>query len=110
MPRSAGQENVVRILLVKALCKLIVTSTTYRQDSAATAEKLEVDPDNRLLSRGPRGRLPAEAIRLNTPVRIAEADRGLFLMDGSQLQSKAVVVAAEGPTTVRKVRPNEAQY
>lgn len=48
---------------VRGLLKTIVMSATYRQNSATTAEKLEVDPDNRLLSRGPRGRLPAEAIR-----------------------------------------------
>jgi len=48
---------------VKALLKLIVTSATYRQSSAATPELLERDPDNRLLARGPRNRLPAEMLR-----------------------------------------------
>lgn len=48
---------------VKKLLKTIVMSATYRQGSAATPKKLEADPDNRLLSRGPRVRLPAESIR-----------------------------------------------
>ena len=48
---------------VKALLKTIVTSSTYRQASRTTAEALEADPDNRLFSRGPRLRLPAESIR-----------------------------------------------
>ncbi len=48
---------------VKALMKTIVTSATYKQSSAATPELLEADPENRLLSRGPRVRLPAETIR-----------------------------------------------
>ncbi|MBI1898565.1 MAG: DUF1553 domain-containing protein, partial [Acidobacteria bacterium] len=48
---------------VKGLLKLIVTSATYRQSSAAPAELLQRDPDNRLLARGPRHRLPAEMIR-----------------------------------------------
>ncbi|QDU64357.1 Planctomycete cytochrome C [Planctomycetes bacterium Pan216] len=48
---------------VKQLLKLIVTSSTYRQSSRITPEKLEKDPDNRLLSRGPRFRLDAEMIR-----------------------------------------------
>jgi hypothetical protein len=48
---------------VKALHKLIVTSATYRQSSAAPSELLQKDPDNRLLARGPRLRLPAETIR-----------------------------------------------
>lgn len=48
---------------VKHLLKLIVMSETYRQTSAATPEMLERDPQNRLLARGPRFRLPAELLR-----------------------------------------------
>jgi hypothetical protein len=48
---------------VKALMKQIVLSATYRQDSAASPELIERDPENRLLARGPRVRLPAETIR-----------------------------------------------
>lgn len=47
----------------KAMCRLIVTSATYRQEAVATAEKLERDPFNRLLSRGPRFRMEAEMLR-----------------------------------------------
>lgn len=46
---------------VKALLKILVLSRTYRQDSARRPG-LD-DPDNRLLARGPSGRLPAETIR-----------------------------------------------
>jgi hypothetical protein len=48
---------------VKMLQKTIVMSATYRQASRATDEIVERDPDNRLLSRGPNSRLPAEMIR-----------------------------------------------
>ncbi len=48
---------------VKALHKLIVTSATYRQHSAATAALLQRDPENRLLARGPRKRLSPFALR-----------------------------------------------
>lgn len=48
---------------VKALWRQIVTSATYRQGSDGTAELLARDPDNILLGRGPRFRLPAEMIR-----------------------------------------------
>jgi hypothetical protein len=48
---------------VKALLKQIVMSAAYQQSSAATPEKIEKDPQNRLLSRGPRLRLTAEQIR-----------------------------------------------
>jgi hypothetical protein len=50
---------------VKRLLKQIVTSRTYRQDSGASPELLRRDPDNRLLARAPRFRLPAEMIRDN---------------------------------------------
>lgn len=48
---------------VKALMKMIVLSSTYRQSSDATPELVARDPENRLLARGPRFRLPAEVIR-----------------------------------------------
>jgi hypothetical protein len=48
---------------LKAMCKTIVMSSTYRQSSAADAEKLQADSRNRLFSRGPRFRLPAETVR-----------------------------------------------
>jgi hypothetical protein len=48
---------------IKKLYKLIVTSAAYRQSAAVTPEKLEKDPDNRLLSRGPRFRMDAEMVR-----------------------------------------------
>lgn len=48
---------------VKKLLKRIVTSATFRQSSSNNAEKLERDPANRLLSRGPAYRLSGEAIR-----------------------------------------------
>jgi hypothetical protein len=48
---------------VKAQFKLMVTSAAYRQAATTTPEKLEKDPDNRLLSRGPRFRMDAEMVR-----------------------------------------------
>ena len=48
---------------VRAMQRLIVTSATYRQSSQVTPALLDKDPENRLLARGPRFRLPAEMIR-----------------------------------------------
>ncbi|WP_232064799.1 PSD1 and planctomycete cytochrome C domain-containing protein [Rhodocytophaga rosea] len=48
---------------IKRLVKQIVTSATYRQSTVATPEKLATDPENVLLARGPRQRLPAEFVR-----------------------------------------------
>ncbi len=50
---------------VKALLKRIVMSRTYRQDSSRKRMPIGVpdDPENRLLARGPSGRLSAEVLR-----------------------------------------------
>ena len=48
---------------VKALYRLIVTSATYRQSSRVPAALAERDPQNRLLARGPRFRLPSWMLR-----------------------------------------------
>jgi hypothetical protein len=48
---------------MKAMQKTLLMSAAYRRSAAVTAEMLEKDPDNRLLARGPRFRLPAETIR-----------------------------------------------
>jgi hypothetical protein len=48
---------------MKALQKAIVMSATYRQTSKVSPEMLQRDPENRLLARGPRFRMPAEMVR-----------------------------------------------
>ncbi|MBS1713077.1 MAG: PSD1 domain-containing protein [Armatimonadetes bacterium] len=48
---------------LKKLHKAIVTSAAFRQRSSVKGKKLQVDPENRLVSRGPRFRLDAEVLR-----------------------------------------------
>ncbi len=48
---------------VKRFFRLIVTSATYRQAAVSTPEKLEKDPDDRLLSRGVHFRMDGEMVR-----------------------------------------------
>ena len=48
---------------VKGLFRTLVTSATYRQSARVTPDRLERDPDNALLSRGPRFRMDAEMVR-----------------------------------------------
>jgi len=54
---------------VKGLIKGLVMSQAYRQSSIIDDERLQRDPENRLLTRGPRTRLQAEMLR----------DQALFL-------------------------------
>ncbi len=48
---------------VRHLLKQILLSQTYQQSSAVTPDLLTRDPENRLLTRFPRRRLPAEMLR-----------------------------------------------
>lgn len=50
---------------VKNLMKQLVLSATYRQSSHADSKKVDLDPENRLLARGPSNRLTAEMLRDN---------------------------------------------
>jgi mono/diheme cytochrome c family protein len=48
---------------IKALQRQILLSSTYRQSSKVSARLLALDPENRLLGRAPRSRLPAFVLR-----------------------------------------------
>ncbi|QMU28573.1 PSD1 and planctomycete cytochrome C domain-containing protein [Adhaeribacter radiodurans] len=47
----------------KRLVKQLVTSAAYRQSAVITPAKLKTDPNNILLARAPRYRIPAEFVR-----------------------------------------------
>ncbi len=48
---------------LKRFYRLLLTSAAYRQAAITTPEKLKADPDDRLLSRGPRFRMDGEMVR-----------------------------------------------
>ena len=48
---------------IKHTLRLMVTSAAYRQSGRVTPQKEEKDPENRLVSRGPRFRMDGEMIR-----------------------------------------------
>lgn len=48
---------------VKRMLRLMVNSQAYQRDSRATADQLAKDPENRMLARGPRFRLPSWMLR-----------------------------------------------
>jgi hypothetical protein len=87
---------------MKAFLKMLVTSATYRQSSRVTPDLQERDPDNILLARGPRSRMPAEVIRdqalavsrllsrkmYGPPVRPPQPSLGLTAAFGSSLDWK----------------------
>ena len=56
-------EFIQRGWSIKSLHRLMMTSSTYRQSSHVGEKSLELDPDNKLLSRMPLRRLEAEAVR-----------------------------------------------
>ena len=62
---------------VKAFCRRLVLSATYRQSGQPAAlETLKDDPENRWLARGPRSRLSSESVR-----DLALAASGLLVRD-----------------------------
>jgi hypothetical protein len=88
---------------VKALMKRMVLSATYRQDSAASPELIARDPENRLVARGPRFRLPAEAIRdqaleISGLLKPRVGGPSVFPYQPADLY-KGIVVAASYPGT-----------
>lgn len=48
---------------IQHMLRLMMTSAAYQQSAQATPAKLRLDPENRLLSRGPRFRMDAEMVR-----------------------------------------------
>ncbi len=50
---------------IKKTVRLLVTSEAFKRDAAQSPEERAKDPENRLLSRGPRFRLDAEQVRDN---------------------------------------------
>ncbi len=68
---------------VKHVVKLIVMSKTYRQSSLESAALKDRDPENRLLARQSRWRLPAESVRDNSLFA-----SGLLVLDVGGLSAK----------------------
>lgn len=48
---------------VKHMLRLMATSAAYKRDSKVSADQLAKDPENRMLARGPRFRLPSWMLR-----------------------------------------------
>ncbi|HZN57430.1 MAG TPA: PSD1 and planctomycete cytochrome C domain-containing protein [Planctomycetota bacterium] len=79
---------------IKAIHRLILLSSAYRQSSEPSPEALHVDPDNRLLAHRTRGRLDFEALRDT----LVAASGDLDLAVGG----KPVEILAAAPPTGRR--------
>jgi mono/diheme cytochrome c family protein len=99
---------------VKALMKTMVLSATYRQSSEASPELVARDPENRLLARGPRFRLPAEVIRdqalqISGLLRPRLGGPSVYPYQPADLY-KGIVVAASYPGTKYEVSTGDDLY
>ena len=88
----------------KALHRLIVTSTVYRQSSAPRPETTRIDPENRLLARYPIRRLDAESIRdgMLAASGELEAHQGGPYVPTDRTDSGEVAVAESTPGAKRR--------
>jgi hypothetical protein len=73
---------------LKRLYKMLVMSATYRQSAAASEKAITIDPENRLLSRGPRFRMEGEMLR------------------DSALQASGLLVEKIGGPSVKPYQPD----
>ena len=95
---------------VKRLVRLIVTSAVYRQSSQLRPELLARDPANRLLARGPRIRLSAEAVRDQALAVSGLLSRKMFGPSVYPLQPKMGLSAAFSSSTDWEPSKGEDRY
>ena len=95
---------------MKHLIRMMVMSAAYRQSSLVTPELQERDPDNRLLARGPRFRLDAEAIRDQSLAVSGLLSAKMFGPAVRPLQPSFGLVAAFGGTMDWKTSDGEDRY
>ncbi len=85
---------------IKALHRLIVLSTTYRQSSAISDQRAnEIDPENRLLGRFPRRRLTAQQLRDAMLAAAGQLDR--------RIHGRSVMVPVESDLIDLLYKPSQ---
>lgn len=92
------------------MLKQIVMSATYRQSSKVTPDRLDKDPDNRWLSRGPRFRMSAEMIRDQSLALSGLLSSKMFGPPVRPPQPKLGLSAAFGSTTDWETSSGEDRY
>jgi len=94
----------------KKMIRLIVTSAAYRQSSQVTEAALRLDPFNRLISRGPRVRLPAEIVRDQALAASGLLSKKMFGPPCQPPKPNFGLSAAFGPTTDWKADTDENRF
>jgi len=107
--RVPGEETP-RPWSIKHLHRLFVTSAVYRQSSRVTPELLRRDDQNRLLTRGPRGRIDAEGVRDNALAIAGLLSRKQFGPPVRPPQPDALWRKVGGEQYVYTVSPGEDRY
>lgn len=95
---------------INHLIRLLVTSATYRQSSRVSSEMATLDPDNRLLARGPRFRLSAEMIRDQALLVAGLLSPKMYGPSVRPLQPKLGLSAAFGSGTDWETSGGEDRY
>ncbi|WP_246119895.1 DUF1553 domain-containing protein [Blastopirellula retiformator] len=95
---------------IKRTLKLIVESAAYRQAAIVTPQKLEIDPGNRLVSRGPRFRLSAEMVRDSALAVSGLLSRKMYGPSVRPVQPKMGMSSAFGGSTDWDPSPGEDRY
>jgi cytochrome c553 len=94
----------------KKMIRLIVTSATYRQGARVTEELHKRDPYNRLLARGPRVRLSAEAVRDQALFAGGLLSRKMYGPPVQPPQPLSGLSAAFGSSTDWQTSPGEDRH
>jgi hypothetical protein len=92
------------------MLKLMVTSATYQQSSKTTPASAQRDPRNRLLARGPRGRVSAEMLRDQALAISGLLSRTMYGPPVQPPQPTSGLAAAFGGTTDWKPSEGPDRY
>lgn len=95
---------------VKAMVRVIVTSSTYRQSSRARPELLAADPANRLLARQNARRLEAEFVRDNALAIAGLIDREVGGPSARPYQPEGYYASLNFPIRDYEVQLDDRQY
>lgn len=94
----------------KDLIRTLVTSATYKQSAAVTADKAVIDSDNRWLARGPRVRLSAEMVRDQALFAAGLLSDKMYGAPVNPPQPNLGLTAAFGGSTDWKTSEGEDRY